>query len=51
MADTQHFGQTRDVYVYYPVVTAPDFTTFDVKLHKLLAIKRELAGGHTERLG
>src|SRR6202007_2235975 len=37
-------GQTRDVYVYYPVVTAPDFTTFDVKLDRLLAIKRELAG-------
>lgn len=37
-------GQTRDVYVYYPVVTAPDFTTFDVKLDSLLSIKRELAG-------
>lgn len=37
-------GQVRDVYVYYPVITAPDFTTFDVKLNKLLSIKRELAG-------
>lgn len=37
-------GQTRDVYVYYPIVAAPDFTTFDVKLDHLLSIKRELAG-------
>lgn len=36
-------GQTKDVYVYYPVVTADDFTTFDVKLDQLLAKKRELA--------
>ncbi len=36
-------GQTRDVYVYYPVVAADDFTTFDVKLDQLLAYKRLLA--------
>lgn len=36
-------GQTRDVYVYYPVVHADDFTTFDVKLDRLLELKRSLA--------
>lgn len=36
-------GQTRDVYVYYPVVRAADFTTFDVKLDQLLTSKRGLA--------
>jgi len=36
-------GQTRDVYVYYPVVYAEDFVTFDVKLDQLLERKRELA--------
>lgn len=36
-------GQTRDVYVYCPVVRAPDFKTFDVKLDELLARKRALA--------
>ncbi|HRD97084.1 MAG TPA: restriction endonuclease, partial [Rubrivivax sp.] len=36
-------GQTRDVYVYYPVVHADDFTTFDVKLDRLLELKRGLA--------
>jgi len=36
-------GQTRKVYVYYPVVTADDFTTFDAKLDVLLAYKRKLA--------
>lgn len=37
-------GQTKDVYVYYPVVAADDFTTFDVKLDQLLDRKRSLAG-------
>ncbi len=37
-------GQTRDVHVYCPVVTAPDFTTFEAKLDELLARKRALAG-------
>ena len=36
-------GQTKPVYVYYPVVTADDFSTFDVKLDQLLTKKRELA--------
>ena len=37
-------GQTRDVHVYYPIVAAPDFKTFDVKLNELLTRKRGLAG-------
>lgn len=36
-------GQKKDVYVYYPVVFADDFNTFDVKLDQLLTKKRELA--------
>jgi SNF2 family DNA or RNA helicase len=36
-------GQTRDVFVYYPVVVADDFETFDVKLDRLLEDKRLLA--------
>ena len=36
-------GQTKDVYVYYPVVRAEDFCTFDVKLDELLRLKRALA--------
>lgn len=36
-------GQTLDVYVYYPVVTA-EFVTFDVKLDGLLERKRALSG-------
>ena len=36
-------GQKKDVYVYYPVVFAEDFQTFDVKLDQLLTKKRELA--------
>lgn len=37
-------GQTKDVFVYYPTVSAPDFKTFDVKLDELLESKRALAG-------
>jgi hypothetical protein len=37
-------GQKKDVYVYYPVIAADDFTTFDVKLDQLLERKRSLAG-------
>ena len=37
-------GQSKDVFVYYPVVRADDFTTFDVKLDQLLEEKRKLAG-------
>lgn len=36
-------GQTRDVYVYYPVVVAGDFVTFDEKLDQLLERKRKLS--------
>jgi hypothetical protein len=37
-------GQQKDVYVYYPVVRADEFTTFDVKLDALLERKRALSG-------
>lgn len=37
-------GQTKDVFVYYPTVSALDFKTFDVKLDELLERKRALAG-------
>jgi hypothetical protein len=37
-------GQKKEVYVYYPVVCAEDFSTFDVKLDELLSKKRALAG-------
>jgi Holliday junction resolvase len=36
-------GQKKTVYVYYPVVHADDFVTFDMKLDQLLAYKRGLA--------
>ncbi len=36
-------GQEKDVYVYYPVVVAHDFMTFDVKLDKLLQWRRGLS--------
>jgi superfamily II DNA or RNA helicase len=36
-------GQMKDVYVYYPVVVASDFVTFDEKLDKLLDWKRGLS--------
>jgi len=36
-------GQEKDVYVYYPVVIAHDFKTFDQKLDELLQQKRELS--------
>jgi hypothetical protein len=36
-------GQKKPVYVYYPVVHADDFITFDVKLDHLLTYKRGLA--------
>jgi len=35
-------GQEKDVYVYYPVITA-DFVTFDMKLDELLNWKRGLS--------
>ena len=36
-------GQTRDVFVYYLVVTTNEFVTFDAKLDKLLDWKRGLS--------
>jgi hypothetical protein len=36
-------GQTKDVFVYYPVVVAEDFLTFDAKLDALLDWKRGLS--------
>ena len=36
-------GQSRDVYVYYPVVVAEDFVTFDARLDQLLEVKRKLS--------
>jgi hypothetical protein len=36
-------GQTKEVFVYYPTITAPDFVTFEKKLDALLTRKRELA--------
>jgi SNF2 family DNA or RNA helicase len=36
-------GQEKDVYVYYPVVVAQDFMTFDAKLDTLLGWKRALS--------
>jgi Holliday junction resolvase len=36
-------GQMKKVYVYCPVVSAYDFSTFDVKLDQLLTQKRKLA--------
>lgn len=36
-------GQTKDVFVYYPVVVADDFVTFDAKLDRLLEWKRGLS--------
>jgi SNF2 family DNA or RNA helicase len=37
-------GQTLPVHVYYPTVTAPDFSTFEATLDLLLSKKRALAG-------
>lgn len=37
-------GQTRKVHVYYPVVSAKEFMSFDVLLDKLLERKRNLSG-------
>jgi hypothetical protein len=36
-------GQVRDVVVYYPVIVAEDFVTFDQKLDQLLDWKRGLS--------
>lgn len=36
-------GQDKEVYVYYPSISAKDFETFEIKLDKLLSSKRRLA--------
>jgi HJR/Mrr/RecB family endonuclease len=36
-------GQTKDVYVHYPMAIADDFDTFDIVLDKLLSVKTKLA--------
>lgn len=36
-------GQTKDVYVYYPTITADSFVTFEKRLDELLTAKRLLA--------
>ena len=35
-------GQTKDVYVYIPILTHPDFDSFDVNLNRLLMSKMSL---------
>ncbi|CAJ7234983.1 ATP-dependent helicase protein [Burkholderia pseudomallei] len=36
-------GQKREVWVYLPILSASDFTTFEVRLNELLEAKRKLA--------
>ena len=36
-------GQDKEVFVYYPTVVAEEFSTFEVKLDRLLSSKRALA--------
>lgn len=46
-------GQTKDVYVYYPMATSPNFKAFDVTLDELLSRKTALASSTifpTERI-
>lgn len=44
-------GQSKDVFVYCPLVVANDFTTFDAKLDALLDWKRELSGDMLNGIG
>lgn len=44
-------GQQKDVHVYYPVVVAQDFLTFDAKLDKLLDLKRQLSTDMLDGVG
>jgi len=44
-------GQEKDVYVYYPVVVANDFVTFDAKLDELLNWKRGLCSDMLNGVG
>lgn len=44
-------GQSKEVFVYCPIVVANDFTTFDVKLNALLEWRRRLAGDMLNGVG
>lgn len=44
-------GQTKDVHVYCPTITAPDFVTFDEKLDRLMTLKMDLAGDMLDGVG
>lgn len=44
-------GQSKEVFVYCPLVVAKDFTTFDVKLNALLEWRRRLAGDMLNGVG
>ncbi|QKM62678.1 SNF2-related protein [Polynucleobacter antarcticus] len=44
-------GQTKDVHVYCPTITAQDFVTFDAKLDRLMTLKMDLAGDMLDGVG
>jgi glycosyltransferase involved in cell wall biosynthesis len=44
-------GQTKDVNVYCPTITAEDFVTFDEKLDRLMTLKMDLAGDMLDGVG
>ncbi|PIY00821.1 MAG: helicase SNF2 [Hydrogenophilales bacterium CG_4_10_14_3_um_filter_58_23] len=44
-------GQSKEVFVYCPLVWAEDFTTFDTKLNVLLERKRKLSGDMLNGVG
>lgn len=44
-------GQKKDVYVYCPTVTHPDFTTFEAKLDQLMRSKQDLAADMLNGIG
>ena len=44
-------GQTKDVLVYCPTITADDFVTFDAKLDRLMTLKMDLAGDMLDGVG
>ena len=44
-------GQTKDVNVYCPTITAEDFITFDEKLDRLMTLKMDLAGDMLDGVG
>lgn len=44
-------GQTKDVYVYCPTITHPEFTTFEAKLDTLIRSKLDLASDMLNGIG